>query len=236
MSTCKNNPNVAVEVLQGTDLFKELSNSECEQVSKLVKWKSYRKETEVISHMGQDDDVYIIASGRVTVTLFSFDGKEISYQELGPGETFGELSAIDQLPRTANVLTLEASRIGILNRKDYWWLINLYPSVAAASMKRLARLVRFLVDRVYQYGAFDVNSRIRMEILRLAEESRLEEDMVSIQNFPTHKEIANRVNTHREAVTRELNELSRLGIIKQNKRVLTVLDLSKLAELLPGVY
>ena len=236
MSKDNDNPNVAVEVLQGTDLFKELSNSEREQVSKLVKWKSYRKETEVIPHMGRGDDVYIIASGRVTVTIFSFDGKEISYQELGPGETFGELSAIDQLPRTANVLTLEVSRIGILNRKDYWRLINLYPSVAAATLKRLAGLVRFLVDRVYQYGALDVNSRIRMEILRLAEENRLEEDMVSIQNFPTHKEIANRVNTHREAVTRELNELSRLGIIKQNQRVLTVLDLSKLAELLPGVH
>ena len=75
-----------------------------------------------------------------------------------------------------------------------------------------------------------------MEILRLAEENRLEEDMVSIQNFPTHKVIANRVNTHREAVTRELNELSRLGIIKQNQRVLTVLDISKLAELLPGAH
>ena len=236
MSKDKNHPNVAVEVLQGTDLFKELSHSEREQVSKLVKWKSYQKETEVIPHMGQDDDVYIIASGRVTVTLYSFDGKEISYQELGPGETFGELSAIDHLPRTANVLTLKASRIGILNRKDYWWLINLYPSVAAASLKRLAGLVRFLVDRVYQYGALDVNSRIRMEILRLAKENRLEEDMVSIQNFPTHKEIANRVNTHREAVTRELNELSRLGIIKQNQRVLTVLDISKLAELLPGAH
>ena len=75
-----------------------------------------------------------------------------------------------------------------------------------------------------------------MEILRLAEENRLEEGMVSIQNFPTHKEIASRVNTHREAVTRELNDLSRLGIIKQNKRVLTVVDLSKLTELLPEVH
>jgi CRP-like cAMP-binding protein len=236
MNKGKNSPDDTAAVLQRTDLFKELSNAEREQVSKVVKWKSYRKETEVIPHMGQDEDVYIIACGRVTVTIFSFDGKEISYQELGPGETFGELSAIDQLPRTANVITLEASQIGTLNRKDYWRLINLYPSVAAATLKRLAGLVRFLVDRVYQYGALDVNSRIRMEILRLAEENRLEEGMVSIQNFPTHKEIASRVNTHREAVTRELNDLSRLGIIKQNKRVLTVVDLSKLTELLPEVH
>ena len=233
MSNDKNIPDGAAGVLLRTNLFKELSGSELEQVSKLVKWKSYRKGTEVIPHMGRDDDVYVIASGRVTVTIFSFDGKEISYQELGAGETFGELSAIDQLPRTANVIALEVSRIGILSRKDYWHLINLYPSVAAATLKRLAGMVRFLVDRVYQYGALDVSSRIRMEILRLAEENQLQEDQVSIPNFPTHKEIASRVNTHREAVTRELNELSRSGIIKQDKRVLTVLDLSKLAELLP---
>lgn len=236
MNKDRNNPNGAAEKLQRTNLFEELTDAELEQVSKLVKWKSYRKENEVIPHMGQDDDVFIIASGRVTVTIFSFDGKEISYQELGAGETFGELSAIDRLPRTANVITLEDSRIGILSRKDYWHLINLHPSVAAATLKRLAGMVRFLVDRVYQYGALDVSSRIRMEILRLAEENRVEEDMVSIRNFPTHKEIASRVNTHREAVTRELNELTRSGIIKQDKRVLTVLDLSKLAELLPGAH
>ena len=234
MSKDENIPVGTTEVLQSTNLFKELSDSELEQVSKLVKWKSYRKETEVIPHMGQDDDVYVIASGRVTVTIFSFDGKEISYQELGAGDTFGELSAIDQLPRTANVITLEASRIGILSRKDYWQLINSYPSVAAATLKRLAGMVRFLVDRVYQYGALDVSSRIRMEILRLAEENQFEENKVSIRNFPTHREIASRINTHREAVTRELNDLTRAGIIKQDKRILTVLDLSKLTESLPG--
>ena len=236
MSKDKNNASIAVEALQKTNLFKELSHSELEQVSKLITWKTYQKEAEVIPHMGQDDDIYIIASGRVTVTIFSFNGKEISYQELGAGDTFGELSAIDQLPRTANVITLESSRLGTLNRKDFWRLINLYPSVAAATLNRLAGLVRFLVGRVYEFGALDVNNRIRMEILRLAEENRLEEDIVSIQNFPTHNEIANRVNTHREAVTRELNELSRLGIIKQNRRVLTVLDLAKLAELLPETH
>jgi hypothetical protein len=41
------------------------------------------------------------------------------------------------------------------------------------------------------------------------------------------------VNTHREAVTRELNELSRMGLIEQDKRVLTVTTVSGLIELLP---
>ena len=219
--------------LKKIDLFECLDNEACDQVSKLIKWKQYKKGTEVIPYQGKSDDVYFITSGRVRVTIFSFSGKEISYQELGPGKMFGELSAIDQLPRTANVITLESSRIGVITKNDYWRIVDQYPGVAAAAMKRLAGLVRFLIDRVYQYGALDVKDRIRMEILRLARESMSSEDTAAIHNFPTHKEIANRVNTHREAVTRELNELSRMGLIEQDQRVLAVTTVSGLTELLP---
>ncbi|MFA9420203.1 MAG: helix-turn-helix domain-containing protein, partial [Gammaproteobacteria bacterium] len=102
-----------------------------------------------------------------------------------------------------------------------------------AALKRLASLVRFLVDRVYQYGALDVKDRVRTEVLRLARESMSGDDSATIQHFPTHSEIANQVDTHREAVTRELNELSRMGLIEQNQRVVTVKAVSHLEELLP---
>ena len=93
-------------------------------------------------------------------------------------------------------------------------------------------MISFLIDRVYQYGALDVKDRVRMEVLRLARKSMSNEDTAAISNFPTHREIANRVNTHREAVTRELNELTRMGLIEQNQRVLTVKTVAGLTELL----
>jgi CRP/FNR family cyclic AMP-dependent transcriptional regulator len=223
----------AGEALRKIELFESLDDEACDQISSLVKWKQHRKGTEVIPYMSENDDVYFIASGCVRVTIFSFSGKEISYQELGPGKMFGELSAIDQLPRAANVITLEPAHIGVVSRSDYWGLVDRYPSVAAASLKRLASMIRFLIDRVYQYGALDVKDRVRMEVLRLARESMSNEDTADIPNFPTHREIANRVNTHREAVTRELNALSRMGLIAQDKRVLTVTTVSGLIELLP---
>ena len=223
----------AREALRKTEIFKCLDDEVFDLVSNLVKWKQFRKGVEVIPYKDKSDDVYFIASGQVRITIFSFTGKEISYQELGPGEMFGELSAIDQFPRTVNAITLEIARIGVISRSDYWGLIERYPGVAAATLKRLASLVRFLVDRVYQYGALDVKGRVRMEVLRLARESMSGDDTATIQHFPTHSEIANRVNTHREAVTRELNELSGMGLIEQNQRVLTVTAVSHLAELLP---
>lgn len=218
--------------LKDIKLFECLDEETCAQVWKLIKWKNFQKGAEVIAYKGEDDDVYFIASGRVRITIFSISGKEISYQDLGPGEMFGELSAIDQLPRTTNVFTSESSRIGVISRNDYWKIIEQYPAIAAAAMKRLVSLVRFLVDRVYQYGALDVKDRIRMEVLRLARENMSSEDMASIQNCPTHKEIANRVNTHREAVTREFNNLSRIGLIEQRGRVLIVTSVTHLLNLL----
>jgi CRP-like cAMP-binding protein len=222
----------AGEALRKIELFKSLDDEALGQVSSLVKWKQYRKGTEVIPYMSENDDVYFIVSGCVRVTIFSFSGKEISYQELGSGEMFGELSAIDQLPRAANVITLEPAHIGVISRSDYWGLLDQYPSVAAATLKRLASMIRFLIDRVYQYGTLDVKDRVRMEVLRLARESMASDDTATIYNFPTHREIANRVNTHREAVTRELSELSRLGLIEQSQRVLTVTSVLRLQNLL----
>jgi len=220
------------EALRKIELFESLDDDAIGQVSSLVKWKQHRKGTEVIPYMAENDEIHFIASGFVRVTIFSFSGKEISYQELGPGEMFGELSAIDQLPRAANVITLESANIGTISRSDYWDLVDQYPGVAAATLKRLARMIRFLIDRVYQYGALDVKDRVRMEVLRLARESMSSEDAAVIPNFPTHREIANRVNTHREAVTRELNELTRIGLVEQNQRVLTVKTVAGLTELL----
>ena len=232
METDRSSKFDAAKTLREIELFKSLDDEALDLVLSLVKWKQYQQGTEIIPYMSENDEVYFIASGGVRVTIFSFSGKEISYQELGPGEMFGELSAIDQSPRTANVIALEPALIGMISGGDYWTLIDRYPSVAAATMKRLVSMIRFLVDRVYQYGALDVKDRIRMEVLRLARENISNEDTANITSFPTHQEIANRVNTHREAVTRELNELMRMGLIEQHQRVLTVKTVDGLTKLL----
>lgn len=218
--------------LKTIDLFADLDDTARDEIGRLIKWKDLKKGVEIVSHQQQNDEVYFIASGRVRVTIFTLHGKEISYQELGAGKMFGELSAIDHMPRTANVITVQTSRIGVMSASNYWKLIEQYPGIAAATLKRLASMVRFLIDRVYQYGALDVKDRVRMEVLRLARENMTGEDTAEIIDFPTHKEISSRVNTHREAVTRELNELSRVGLIQQEQRVLKVSSVSSLDDFL----
>lgn len=221
------------EALKRTQIFAELDDDALQQIATLINWRTYEKGTEIVTYKDVSRDVYLLARGGVRATNYSASGKEISYQEMGPGSMFGELSAIDGKPRTANVIALEPSHIGCMSCADFWKVMQDHTEVAAAVMTRLADLVRFLSDRVYQFGALDVKDRVRAEVLRLARDSTQDGKSARIDRMPTHVEIANRINTHREAVTRELNELTKLGLIKKDRRMVIVPDLAALEDLLP---
>jgi CRP/FNR family transcriptional regulator, cyclic AMP receptor protein len=107
--------------------------------------------------------------------------------------------------------------------------------VAQAVMKGLVRNVRSLTKRVYEFSTLAVNNRIQAELLRLANLAPREGKGARLKPAPTHAEIASRVSTHREAVTRELNRLSRIGIIERQNGTLIVWDLVRLAAMLHEV-
>ena len=214
-------------------VFEELPDQAYSQIVENILWKKYEQDANVIFFKEEKNDVYFLAEGRVRATIFSFSGKEVTYQDLFAGDMFGELSAIDGLPRSTQVVALEPSTIGSMSGTRFWEVVLEHSQVASAVLKRLANLVRFLADRVYQYSALDVKARIRVELLNLAREHMIDDDSARIPDMPKHQEIANRISTHREAVTKELNKLSKLGLIEQKGRVLTIKDVAKLAESLP---
>ncbi len=233
MSDNHKNPAARRAALKQVTAFSQLDDEALDHISHLVHWKEHARGAEIIAYKGEGSEVFFLVEGRARVTTFSASGKEISYEDIFPGEMFGELAAIDDLPRVANVIALQPALTASLSKSDFWQTINKYQEVAGAVLQRLAFLVRLLCDRVYQYGALDVKDRVRLEILRLARNNMTDENSAVIPHMPTHFEIASRINTHREAVTRELNELSRVELIEQKKRVLVVKNVSRLAELLP---
>ena len=218
---------------QTIKIFSDLPSQIYQQIEAKIHWKSYQPNAEVIQYQEKSTEVYFVREGHVRATMFSYSGKEVSYQDLFAGDTFGELSAIDDLPRSAHVVVIEPSTIGSMSRKDFMEAIHAHPEVSTAVLVRLTGVIRGLSDRIYQYGALDVKDRVRKEILELARQHMSGPNTAVIPDMPKHLEIANRINTHREAVTRELNTLSKMGLIQQQRRVLTVNDVAKLSALLP---
>ena len=99
-------------------------------------------------------------------------------------------------------------------------------------LRQLTGLIRKLGDRVVEFSALSVKSRIHAEILRLAKNNLITENTAEITPSPTHQDIASRISTHREAVSREISELTKNAILKRSEGKLIVQDISKLEALL----
>jgi CRP/FNR family transcriptional regulator, cyclic AMP receptor protein len=159
-------------------------------------------------------------------------GKEVSFRDLRTGECFGDLAVVDSLPRSATAIALSHTYLASMSADSYWRVMMSHPTIAAACLKRLAGLVRVLSDRVIEYSLLPVPARVALELFRLAQRQLQGNKSAEIDPAPTHAEIASRVATHREAVTRELRHLASSGIIVQKGRKILVGDVSALRTVL----
>ena len=186
----------------------------------------------IVDYLDASDDVFFLTSGEVQVTIYSLAGKAVSFRNLKAGEIFGEYAAIDGDPRSASVEARSSCLIASMPAKEFRKLLKTEPMVAQAVVRDLVRIVRNLTKRIYEFSTLAVNNRIQAELLRLASLAPREGKGARLDPAPTHAEIASRVSTHREAVIRELNRLSRIGLIKRENGTLVVRDLDGLAAML----
>ena len=223
--------NDATPSLSGIELFDGLGGSDRDALARLCRWHRYTAHQYIIGHRDETNDVYFIVGGRVRVTIFSPSGKEVSFRDLSAGKSFGELSAIDGATRSAAVIALSDTVLASMSAEAFRRVLNDRPDVAAKMMQYLAGLVRKLSDRVVEFSALAVRNRIHAELLRLARDQGYDGNTAIIMPAPTHADIASRVSTHREAVTRELNALARDGLIERRDGAFVIADAARLTQL-----
>jgi CRP/FNR family cyclic AMP-dependent transcriptional regulator len=184
-----------------------------------------RKGQSVLARSEAAGEVFIVQEGRLHVVLYAADGREVSLRELGEGQMFGELSAIDGESRSVSIVAATDARLLALAPDLFRRTVLTHPDAADWLIRRLTAQVRGLTDRVFELSALNVRARLHCELLRLAR-SRA----AGSEAAPTHAELASRIGTHREAITRELALLAERNIIKSGRKRLEFLDVAQLEE------
>jgi CRP-like cAMP-binding protein len=220
--------------LKSVPFFAVLEPDVLEQIQRRCVWQRHEPEGVIVDYLDTSDDVFFVVEGEVRVTIYSSSGKVVSFCELGPGEVFGEYAAIDGGPRSASVVARTTCLVASMSGVEFLKVFQSQPAVALAIARQLVGTIRALDRRVYEFSTLAVNNRIRSELLRLANLNK-DDNSARIVPAPTHSEIASRVSTNREAVTRELNRISRLGIIERQGDALLVKDLHRLAVIVHDV-
>ena len=213
-------------------LFADLEAADRERIALACRGRSYRPGESIISRHADDADVYFVLSGRVGARIYSAGGREVAFTELGAGEVFGDLAAIDGLPRSADVEAKDDSVIVALSAAAFREARRNYPEVGEAMLRQLTALVRRLMERVVEFSTLAVSNRIHAELLRRARAASADGVSAEITPAPTHAELAAHVSTHREAVTREFRTLEKAGIISVRRGVyIRVPAIARLEEL-----
>ncbi|NKB63722.1 MAG: cyclic nucleotide-binding domain-containing protein [Gammaproteobacteria bacterium] len=212
-------------------LFDVLDDATREEVLNSCQCHQYKKGDQIVRQWDDNHHLYFIDQGSMRVTLYSSKGKEVSFVDLHEGDNFGELSAIDGEPRSANVIALTDSVVRTMPSDDFMGLLEEYPQLNRAFLRQLTAMIRRLCDRIFEYSTLGVNHRIHAELLRLAKQDLDLDGVARIRNMPTHAQFGSRLSCTRESVSRELKHLEKNGIIKRHSGKFVVENLSLLEDL-----
>jgi CRP/FNR family transcriptional regulator, cyclic AMP receptor protein len=217
--------------LKCVPILADLSPTQLEQVAGICRWKNYNAGDQVLNYHDPSTDVFFLASGKVRVVIYSAEGKVVVFTDLRPGTMFGEIAAIDRRPRSAGVEAIEGSTIASLTAGQFESLLLREPAVAAATLRHVTGEVRRLSERVLEFSTLMVQNRIHAELLRLAADAGHRSGQALLSPAPSLSDIAYRISTHREAVSRELSRLGSIGLLRREGGNLQITDIGRLEKL-----
>ncbi|MTI10851.1 Crp/Fnr family transcriptional regulator [Curvivirga aplysinae] len=220
-----------IKTLRNIPLFKNFSDSDLGQWNKRCGWQEFAANEQIIDRQSDTRDIYFITKGSARVVNYSISGREISFDDIHQGTFFGELSALDGEPRSANVVALTQTEVATLSETAFKDLLINHPETAIILMQRMSKIIRTSVDRIMDLSTLGANNRVYAEILRLARNGRISNNESRIDPVPNHSDIASRVSTTRETVARVFSELSKKQLLEKSKNTLVVRDLSRLQEM-----
>lgn len=222
-------------ILARMRLLRSLGHDALAAIEKASVYKKFSPYEQIIDRDSSSTDVFFIVRGRARIVNYSVTGREIAFDDLVEGEYFGELSALDNRPRSANVMALVESLILALPQRTFRQVLEAHPAIALEVMTRLANIVRAADERIMDLSTLAAHNRVQAELLRQVRGHGRDSNRGRISPIPVHSDIASRVSTTRETVARVLNDLARRGIVERTKQALVIHDITRLETIVDEV-
>jgi CRP/FNR family cyclic AMP-dependent transcriptional regulator len=210
----------AFETLRAVPLFQGLPDTELQAFAPLLRERRFPRGSVILQQGDPGDALFVIADGQVKVILIGEDGREVILSVLGPSAFFGEMSLLDNEPRSAHVVAMEDSTLLQLRREDFQARLRASADVGIGLLRELSRRLRRADDTIGSLALRDVNGRIAHLLLDLA----AEEGGQRITRRLTHATIAQMVGASRETVSRTLRSLVNAGVLRISRREILVLN------------
>ena len=191
---------VSLQLLSQFPLLRPLSREVLEPLSAAMSLRAFARRAMVMSKDNPILELGFLVEGRLQGVDFTVDGRSVGLYFVDPGDYFGELSVVDGQGASEFVVAAAKSTVAFLEARTARDLIAHHPDLARAVMARLAQRVRRVTAQRTLLGLPNPFQRLCVLLLQLPQRQTGAD--VSVDNAPTHQELAIMINASRETVTR----------------------------------
>jgi CRP-like cAMP-binding protein len=172
-----------------------------------------------------------VLSGRVRISAYSEDGREIILNMVDPGQLFGEIALLDGKERSADATAMGKTELLILDRRDFLPFLENNPKSAVQLIEVLCGRLRRTSEMVESIAFLDFGARLARLLVQMAEHYGKEtEDGLLIDIRISQADLGNLIASTRESVNRQLSAWAQDGVIAVDQGKITILDQDTLEE------
>ena len=242
---------VTPELLSSFPLLKPLPHELLNQLAQQSVLKKFARRGIVLNAGSREDHMCFLFEGRLQGVDFTIDGREVGLYFMEPGDFCGELALFDQGSQPEYVIALTPVVVVNIPLESLRGITHSNPSVMNMLGKKLAARVRQMTQQRTLLGLPNVSQRVCCQIWNLVpsggkqiadadasleiQQEQGNDANSTINNPPTHQEIAIMLNVSRETVTRVFQKLQNQGVVRRDgARSLLIPDMLALKSLAKG--
>ena len=186
------------------------------------RWRRFDTDEILVDFDDVSTDVYHLVSGDVRILIRTQAGKEVILGEMRGGQMFGELAAIDEVSRSANVTALTRGEVCVMPAAVFREIVFASPATCDRLLRLLTKRVRELNARLMEHSVLDLRHRLYSELLRLSVPRAAAGNERVVTPPPYHHVLAARIGCRREQVTREFTKMSQEALIERTRGALVL--------------
>lgn len=213
-----------IQYLKQIPMFSPLKVAQLKEVASRCTNVRFKKGSVVFHKTDMSTDLYIVNSGSLKAVLTDDEGDEMVLAKFERGAFFGELSLLDGKGRSATIVADKDSELAVLNKDVFFDLITKDPRIAIALMATLVDRLRKADEMIESLAFQEVGERLVRTLMESAvKDPKQTRGLLSCDKM-THKELAARIGSSREAVSKCMKVLLSRGIVKEAEGCLQIAE------------
>jgi len=217
------------KLLSQIPMFKRLEPDGLKELSTLLREQKIRKGDVLFRKSSEGNALYFIQEGAVKIVLPSILGDERIVTIFGEGDFFGEMALLDGLPRSADAVAVQHSRLLVLNRSDFLRFLKKNEPAMENILSTLSTRLRKTDELLEDTTFLNIPARFAKKLLEIGEAfGRQDGESLRISVKFSQKELADMIGATRESINKELRVLRDKGLVSVTANQITIHDVQRL--------